>query len=207
MVRPQLTRVRALAIASLVTVIGGAVLAQDLARRDADRMAKKVTAMEIRSNTPTPKGKALPPLRTSFTEAEINAYLKYNASSQFPAGLVDPRVTLVGDGRVSARAMVDLDAVRRSRPRGALDPMNLLTGSVEVTAAGVLRGTGGMATLDLESATVSGITMPKAFLQELVSYYSKSADHPEGVSLDKPFPLPAHVTSFDIQKGLAIVVQ
>ena len=49
--------------------------------------------------------------------------------------------------------------------------------------------------------------VPKSFLQELVSYYSRTPKNPQGVSLDDPFALPASIRQIDVGAGQAVVVQ
>jgi hypothetical protein len=88
-----------------------------------------------------------------------------------------------------------------------LDPRTLLRGHLPVTATGVLKTGGGEGRFELESATVGGIPIPKLFLQEIVSYYSKSPEKASGVSLDDPFELPAGIREIQVQTGQAVVVQ
>jgi hypothetical protein len=76
-----------------------------------------------------------------------------------------------------------------------------------VTATGILRASNGIGRFELESATVGGVPIPKWLLQEIVSHYSKSSEHPAGISLDDPFELPARIREILVQRGLAIVVQ
>jgi hypothetical protein len=125
-----------------------------------------------------------------------------------PAGVVEPSVTILGTGRVSGRAVVDLDAVRRQKaPTSLLDPMNYLTGRLPVTATGVLKTSNGVGRFELESARVSSIPIPKVLLQEIVSYYSRTPDNPSGISLDDPFALPARIREIQVERGQAIIVQ
>ena len=49
--------------------------------------------------------------------------------------------------------------------------------------------------------------MPKALLQQLVNYYTRSAEYPDGVSLDAQFVLPAGIREIDIQARQAVIVQ
>jgi hypothetical protein len=49
--------------------------------------------------------------------------------------------------------------------------------------------------------------MPKRLLQEILSYYTKSADYPNGVNLDDPFNLPAKIRRVDVEVGRAIITQ
>ena len=91
---------------------------------------------------------------------------------------------------MSGRAVVDLDAVRKQKQRGWLDPMAYLTGRLPVTAAGRLTTKDGKGQFQLESAEVSGVTIPKSVLQELVSHYSRTPENPAGINMDEPFELP-----------------
>jgi hypothetical protein len=44
-------------------------------------------------------------------------------------------------------------------------------------------------------------------LQEIVSHYSRSSTAPEGVSIEKPFALPAGIREIEVARGQAIIVQ
>ena len=117
-------------------------------------------------------------------------------------------VTILGAGRVSGRAVVDLDAVRKERkPTSLLDPMTYLSGRLPITATGVLTTRGGVGRLSLESTAVSGIPVPKIVLQEIVSYYSRTPQKPAGINLDDPFDLPARIREIHVERGQAVVVQ
>jgi hypothetical protein len=170
-------------------------------------MQQTLGAIMDRANTPAVKGKTPPPLRSTFTDTQFNAWLLADGKDNVPAGLLQPVVTFLPAGKLTARAVVDLDAVRKSKPRGMLDPMNLLTGMLPVTLTGTLTGAGGMATFDVQSAQLGTWPLPRSVLQELVAYYSKSTDYPEGITLGKPFALPAEVKALIIAKGTATVVQ
>jgi hypothetical protein len=172
---------------------------------DGDRFAAKYAAVVARGAAPAGRRRA--PIQTIVTEPEVNAYLRYRAQDVMPVGVVDPYVFVLGDGRLSGEATVDLDAFRLSRPRGMLDPAQLLRGRLPVTAAGVLRSKDGEFHFNLESATVAGVEVPKSLLQELVSYYTKSAANPSGVSLDAPFSLTAGIREITVQPRRAIIIQ
>jgi hypothetical protein len=193
------TVVCALGIASAVT------LRADVraSKRDAALLKQKVAAITAHGEKFTRLAR-----RTTVTQNEVNAYLVYEAGDQIPAGVVDPSVTIVGPGRVSGRAIVDLDAVRRLKaPTSLLDPMNYLMGRLAVTAAGRLRTANGVAHFELESASVGSIPVPKILLQEIISYYSRTPENPAGISLDDPFALPARIREIHVERGQAIIVQ
>src|SRR5207253_6867102 len=92
-----------------VAVVAQALLLADVraARRDADLLKQKVATIQQLSASPTSHVR-----KTTVTETELNAYLALDAGSDLPAGVVDPSIAILGPGRVSGRAVVDLDAVR-----------------------------------------------------------------------------------------------
>jgi hypothetical protein len=146
--------------------------------------------------------------RTTVTENELNAYLALEALEDLPKGVVNPTVSILAGGRLSGRAVVDLDAVRReSPPKSLLDPKNLLIGRLPIAATGVLTTSNGVGRFALESASVGGLPIPKVLLQEIVSHYSRTAEKPEGLNLDDPFTLPVRIREIQVSRGQAIVVQ
>lgn len=146
-------------------------------------------------------------LATPVSDAEVNSYLRYNAKAQVPVGIVEPTLNAMGDGRVSGRAIVDLDIVRKQKQRGWLDPMAYLTGTLPLSVSGLLITKDGVGRFQLESAEVSGIPIPKGVLQELLSYYSRSPEHPAGINMDDPFELPARIREIQVGRGESTVVQ
>lgn len=118
-----------------------------------------------------------------------------------------PRVELRDGGRVRARAIVDLDAVRRSRERSPFDPLAYLTGAVEVVAAGTLEAERGEGVIRYESATVAGVAVPKAVAQELLRFYTRTPERPRGFAFDEPFALPAGLRAASVARGAATVTQ
>lgn len=148
------------------------------------------------------------PRLTRLTQNELSAYLVYEAPAQLPPGVVEPSVTIVGSGRLSGRAVVDLDAVRKAKASPSLlDPTNYLTGRLPVTATGVLSTANGVGRFQLESASVGGVPVPKLLLQEIVGYYSRTPAKPSGIGLDDPFVLPAGIREIQIDPGRATIVQ
>jgi hypothetical protein len=172
-------------------------------KQDAALLRQKVAAITAHAEKPTKEGR-----RTTVTENEVNAYLVYDAREQLPTGVVEPSVSALGTGRLSGRAVVDLDAVRRQKnPTSLLDPMNYLSGRMPVAAQGVLKTSNGVGHFELESASISGVPIPKLLLQEIVGYYSKTPENPAGINLDDPFALPARIREIQVGRGQAIIVQ
>jgi hypothetical protein len=175
-----------------------------VSRRDAARLQAKIDKI----NKNVAGRRPATPLRTPVSEAELNSYLQYELSDKLPAGVKNPWVSILGENRVSGNATVDLAQVAKAhKSTGMMDPYNYLTGSVPITANGVLTSRNGMATFALDSATISGLPVPVWMLQEIVSSYSKSPESPQGIALDKPFALPAGIREIQIVRGQATVIQ
>ena len=178
---------------------------EPLQREEAERMAGKLAVIVAQSFTPTPPDRE--PARTSFTDREVNAYFKYIAYDQMPQGLVDPTITIGGGGHVELRAWVDLDEVRDSRQRSLLDPMAYVSGMMETHVEGALTTTRGMGTFALGSATLGGVSVPRSLVFELIAYFTRTSDDPNGVDLNEPFVLPAGIRDVTTVLGTATVVQ
>ncbi|HTM27404.1 MAG TPA: hypothetical protein VL225_19535 [Vicinamibacterales bacterium] len=175
----------------------------DVSKIEAARFQTKLAQIEQNAAAPGKKG-----LRTiQVTDDEVNSYLKYLAGSQVPVGIADPILHAAGGGRMTGRAVVDLDAVRTQKKRAWTDPLAYLTGRLPVTAAGTLTTQNGVGRFHLESAEISGVTIPKSLLQELLSYYSKTPERPEGINMDDPFQLPSAIREIRVAVGSAAVVQ
>ena len=74
-------------------------------------------------------------------------------------------------------------------------------------ATGTLTTGDGQGKFDLEQATVEGIPVPRLFIDELLAYYTRSPENPDGVRLDESFILPAAIERVDIRADEATVVQ
>jgi hypothetical protein len=191
--------------AAVLALAAGAVHPQEPTRAEADAMAAKLERVKGAAETQRPANAR--PIRTTFSEREINAYLALDGPAFLPPGIAMPRVTLDADGRVQARAIVDLDAVRQSRERSAFDPLAYLTGPVEVVASGWVEGDGGEGLIRYESATVGGVAVPKTVAQELLRFYTRTPERPRGFAFDEPFDLPAGLRAVSVERSLATVTQ
>jgi len=183
----------------------GPVFAGDVSRQQADSFVKKIAIINQRGSASAPTTTTR---RTPISENEVNSWFTYRGQDLIPAGVTDPKLSIIGNGRVMGVATVDLDAVsRHNQSGGTFDLWKLVGGRVPVAVTGVLQTKDGRGQFDLQSATLSGVPVPKALLQELVSYYSRSADRPDGVRLDAPFALPARIQQIEVGAGQAVVVQ
>ena len=198
--------VAGLAVAVLVSVAPLLADGVRVSKQDADRFQAKLTKI-VEFGNAKPTAKATAPRSIAVTDIEVNSYLRLNAADQIPVGIVEPELNAVGDGRVAGRAIVDLDAVRKQKQRGWLDPLAYLGGRLPVTASGRLTTKDGKGQFLLESAEISGVPVPKTVLQELLSYYSRTRENPAGIDMDAPFELPARIKEIRVGSGTSTVVQ
>lgn len=197
---------RRTATSALLTglLICGLVAAEPVSRLDAARLQTKLDRI---TNGTRALGKKAP-ATTPITEIEVNSYLQYELSDRIPAGVTDPWVSILENGRLAGRATVDLARVGQSRKSGGmLDPFNFLTGSLPLVVNGVLKTQNGIANFAVESASISSVPVPVWMIQEIVSHYSKSESAPSGVAIDKPFALPNGIREIRTARGQATVVQ
>ena len=144
---------------------------------------------------------------TLLLEPEINAFLRFQGASQLPTGITTPTIRIGDAELVSAEAIIDLDLIRQQRTRGWLDPLQYLAGRLRVTASGTVRSGGGVAQVDIQSVTVADISVPVQVLYELVGYFTRTLDHPDGTRLDAPIALPYRITELQLSSGQAVIVQ
>jgi hypothetical protein len=181
-----------------------ALHAAAISKQQADLFARKVAQIVGQADRVEKPGSR----RTSVSESEVNSWFAYSATPLLPAGVAEPRITMVGNGKVAGKAIVDLDAIaKRKQSGGTFDLWNLVGGKVPVNVLGTLRTKDGQGSFLLESADISGLPVPKTFLQELVSYYSRTPTNPRGVNLEDQFALPASIRQIDVGAGQAVIVQ
>jgi hypothetical protein len=191
--------VGAIVAASLVSLQAAAI-----SKQQADQFSRKIAQIVGQADRVQKPGSQ----RTPVSESEVNSWFAFSAKPLLPSGVAEPRITMVGNGKLAGNAIVDLDAIaKKKQSGGTFDLWNLVGGKVPVNVIGTLRTRDGQGTFNLESADISGVPVPKTFLQELVSYYSRTANNPRGVNLDDPFALPASIRQIDVGAGQAVIVQ
>src|SRR5688572_27027584 len=193
-------------VALCLAVAGQGHAFQRYSKQEADRFQAKLQRIVVFGATPAAPGRTTTQT-TEVTDDELNSYFRFHARDQIPPGIVDPTLNALGDGRVGGRVLVDLDAVRKQKQRGWLDPLGYLTGSLPVTATGTLTTKDGVGRFELQSAEVSGITVPKTLVQELLSHYSRTPENPAGINMDDPFELPSRIREIRVGKAQSTIVQ
>ena len=193
-----------LVVAGIVAVLNLTLQAAAISKQQADLFARKVAQIVGQGERIQKPGTR----RISVSETEVNSWFAFSSAPLLPAGVTEPSVTMVGNGKLAGKALVDLDAIaKRKQSGGTFDLWNLVGGKVPVNVTGTLRTKDGQGNFLLESADISGLPVPKTFLQELVSYYSRTPNNPRGVNLEDPFALPASIRHIDVGAGQAVIVQ
>jgi len=173
--------------------------AVNTSRPQADAFAKKLAIIKQHAE----RSPATARRTTTVTEGELNSWFVYRSQPLLPVGVKDPQVTAIGNGKLLGVVTVDLDDVGKSKS-GA---WSILTGRLPITLSGVLKTKDGRGQFDLQSASLSGVPLPKFLLQEIVSHYTRTEDHPQGIRLDDPFALPSGIKQIDVGQGQAVIQQ
>ena len=195
----------AMCAAVALAFAAGLSAAPKVTAQQADAFARKLAIISAQSSL---GARASTARRTAVSEDEVNSWFAYRAQPLLPQGMTEPQVSILGNGKLSGTATVDLEAVARSkRTGGVLNPWNLVGGRVPVSVIGVLRTQNGRGQFEVEETTVSGIPVPNSLLQELVAYYSRTTNDPDGLRLDDQFELPANIRQIEVGQGQAVVIQ
>jgi hypothetical protein len=195
---------RTISASALALLIVAATLqAADTSRPQADTFAKKIAIINQHAEQSSAGAR-----RTTLTENELNSWFAFRAQPLLPTGLTQPKVTIVGNGKLMGSATVDLDAIGKQRGSGgSLDVWSYLGGRLPLSVAGVLHTQNGQGRFELHAADISGVPVPKTLLQELLSYYTRTQETPQGLRLDDPFTLPANIKQIEVGQAQAVVVQ
>jgi hypothetical protein len=201
-------RLRRFAFFFLLSTLVIPLRAATVSRQSAEEFAQKIALIQRQADSPASPARA-GARRTRLTEDELNSWFVYRAQPVLPAGVSQPQVTILGEGRLAGQAIIDLDAVakRRSSSGGAFDPLSLIGGKVPVSVSGILHTRDGMARFEVQRAEMSGVPVPVTVLQEVLTYYSRSDERPQGVRLADVFSLPANIRQIEVGEGQAVVVQ
>ena len=198
-----------IARARFIPVVGACLVLATLeaattSPQQADLFSQKIAQIQKQASSPKTSG----PVRTPLSQDEINSWFAYRGQRSLPGGVSQLQFTMLGQGKVAGQAIVDLEEVGKRRATGGVfDPWSFIGGRVPLTVTGTLRTQNGMARFEVDQADISGVPVPSTLLEELVGYYSKTPDQPNGIRLDETFPLPANIRQIEVGQGRAVVVQ
>jgi hypothetical protein len=186
----------------LVPAISGSAAFQ-ISREQGNNLERKID--EINKNAATDPVR---PKKTPMSELEVNSYLVFNIKNKIPRGLANPEIRVIGSDQLAGRVFVDIDEFKRHRGSGGFtDPLSYISGQVPLTARGLLRTREGKGQFQLSSAEILGVPLPKWILQELVGFFSRTPENPNGINVDAPFNLPAKIREVAVAQGEVVVVQ
>lgn len=181
------------------SVSGDATLSPKLAKV----LSSKVVTILAQANTSDSVER-----RTSISEAEINSWFAYGTDQLLSIGIIDLNIVISNQSKLRGQATVDLeDIARYYRTGGMLDPWAYVGGRVPVTVTGAFLSMDGTGRFEFESASVSGVEVSKSLIQDIVSYFSRTAENPGGFNFDISFKLPANIKKIEFASGKAVVVQ
>jgi hypothetical protein len=168
-----------------------------LSWEDADYVAGTIARIERRLGAGKPASRQ--PI--VVTERQLNSYVRL--AVKLPPALTNLELGLQKD-TVLAHGTVDLDQVKSRMPQGA-GLLALLSGTVPVELRGRFRGTEGTGRVEVEEATVAGVSLPAALVAQIVSQSTKSPERPQGFDIFAPFPLPYTARRVRLEPGRALV--
>jgi hypothetical protein len=135
------------------------------------------------------------------TERQLNSYVRLAA--RLPPALTNLELGLQKD-RLLARGTLDLDQVKSKMPQGA-GLLGFLSGTVPVQLRGRVWSAEGTGKVEVEEATVAGISLPPSLIAQIVSQSTKNPQRPQGFDILAPFPLPYRARRVRIEPGWALV--
>ena len=195
---------RTVSASALSVLLAAMAVAQGSApsRPLADAFARKIASINEHAESGATTAR-----RTALSEPELNSWFVFGAQPLLPEGLTQPKVAIVGNGQLLGTATVDLEAIGKSRSTSGSSLWSYLGGRVPLSVTGILHTKDGQGRFELQAADLSGVPVPKTLLQELLSYYTRTPERPQGVRLDDPFELPANIRHIEVGQGRAVVVQ
>ena len=168
-----------------------------LSWEDADYVAGTLARIERRLGAGKPASRQ--PI--VVTERQLNSYVRL--AVKLPPALTNLELGLQKD-TLLARGSLDLDQVKSSMPQGA-GLLALLSGTVPVELRGRFWGAEGKGRVEVEQATVAGVSLPSSLVAQIVSQSTKTAQRPQGFDILAPFPLPYTARRVRLEPGRALV--
>src|SRR5712691_6289997 len=99
---------RAAAICGLILTVTS-LEAAAVSKQQADLFSRKLAQIVDQGDAAQKPGTRRTP------ETELNSWFTYSAKPLLPAGVSDPRITMIGNGKVTGQAIVDLDAIAKKK--------------------------------------------------------------------------------------------
>lgn len=173
-----------------------------LSQREANIFQSKL--LELSATGPA-KSRSLSPI--TFTDNEVNSFLKYDRPPFLPPSVKDFRVHFKPEG-IYGSADVNFDQMKPSQQLGSTLTARLLAsifeGTQQVTALGQLASKNGTGMLTIKDVHIGSTVLSDWLVNWLIQTYVESEYK---IDLSKPFLLPNHVTRIDFAPGKAIFIR
>jgi hypothetical protein len=168
---------------------------------DADELVRKISRVQRRLRT----GRAGADEPLQVTQRELNSFVNLSLAGNIPPGVTGVELQLLRDA-LGARALVDLDRVKGKLPSGgAASLLGLLSGTVPVELRGRLQAGNGVGRIEVQEASVGGVSLPPGMVAQMVSLSTRSATRPQGFDIFAPFPLPWTAREVRFEPGRMLV--
>ena len=176
--------------------------AQGLSERAAAAFQRKLTEL---SGSPSSSHRPLKSI--VVTDAEVNSYLKYDRPAFLPPAVSNLVIHLKPEG-IDGAADVNFDKLQSAQPSatdlGTRLIASIFTGTQHVTALAKIASSNGTGKITIQDVHVGSMALSDWLVNWLLQTYVESQYK---IDLNKPFPLPAHVTRIDFAPGKAIFVR
>lgn len=172
-----------------------------LSWEDADTVQQTVIRIErrLRSGRPASDETVI------VSQRQLNSYVNLSLGRSLPRGVTGLELAIHKD-RLGARALLDLDRVKQQLPDGAISGvLAYLTGTVPVELVGRMWSTNGTGQVQIEQATVAGVSVPASLIAQVVSLSTRSRAQPGGIDVLAPFRLPWTARQIRLEPGRALV--
>jgi hypothetical protein len=157
---------------------------------------------KIRLLSAPPAGKPASLQPIVVTEVETNSYLKYEGKEFLPAGVNDPEIHITPQ-RIYGTADVDfgqLNQASKTDDWGAKTLAMAFPGRQRVSATGSLNTSNSQGKVTIQDVRVGSFAVPDALVSLLLESYVQKRYK---IDLNKPLPLPDHVTRIELGAGNA----
>jgi hypothetical protein len=140
---------------------------------------------------------------TQFTAKELSAFVN-EGGVNLPTG-VESVTFSSNPGVITALTKVDFDKITAGR--SSMNPlMMLFTGVHDVTVTADGQGSGGRATVNVESVQIDGVTVPRTALEYFISKYLQPK-YGNNVGLNNVFEMPSHVETAIVGDNTLTITQ
>jgi hypothetical protein len=143
--------------------------------------------------------------RVTFTQTEINSYLKRLPELSASSGVSDIHLRLES-GRVHLSARVDLDRMHAALSKSsASSPPALLSGQMPIEISGRFDSADGFGAVVLDEVRLGPTLVSPEVVARFTRSLTRSSRNPDGVDILSPFRLPYSIRRIRLKAGKAVL--